>query len=147
MPTAAKLFAAIGFAMVAFFASEIYKPLLPEGTQVGRLTQINTLIGAFCGWMIMGRLAGKGNYAAIGSGIRTIAVALFYVLVLWAGVEMLERSTSLHYEGPTEALTAMMELVAEYFMLMLSGPEVPVVLLCGGTLAAFLSEWASERWA
>ena len=41
----------------------------------------------------------------------------------------------------------MMELVAEYFMLMLSGPEVPVVLLCGGTLAAFLSEWASERWA
>ncbi|NDR58318.1 TrgA family protein [Aliiruegeria sabulilitoris] len=147
MPTAAKLFAAFGFALVAFFASEVYKPLLPEGTQFAMLTPINTFIGAVCGWMNMGQLAGKGSYAAIGSAIRTVGVMLFYVLVLWAGVEMLERSVSLYYDGPTEALIAMMDLVAEYFLLMLSGPEVPIVLICGGVLAALLSEWASERWA
>ncbi|MDV7144439.1 TrgA family protein [Tropicimonas sp. TH_r6] len=147
MPTAAKLFAAIGFALVAFFASEIYKPLLPEGTQTGMLSMVNTVIGALVGWSVMGRLAGKGRYAAIGTALRTIAVFLFYVLVLWAGVEMLERSTSLHYEGPTEALTAMMELIAEYFLLMISEPEVPIVLVGGGILAAFLSDWAAERWS
>lgn len=147
MPTAAKLFAAFGFALVAFFASEVYKPLLPEGTQMGLLSPINTAIGAFAGWTVMGRLAGKGRYAAVGSSIRTVAVILFYVLLLWAGVEMLDRSTTLYYEGPTEALAAMMELVADYFMLMLSGPEVPIVLFGGGVLAAFLSDWAAERWA
>ena len=147
MPTAAKLFAAFGFALVAFFASEVYKPLLPEGSQLGLMTPINTAIGAFCGWANMGRLVGRGNYAAIGGAVRTVGVMLFYVLLLWATVEMLERSVSLHYEGPTEALAAMMNLVAEYFLLMLSSPEVPIVLLFGGVLAAFLSEWASERWA
>lgn len=147
MPTAAKLFGAFGFALVAFFASEIYKPLLPEGTQMGLLTPINTVIGAFCGWLVMGRLAGDGNYRAIGHGLRTICVILFYVLLLWAGVEMLERSMDLHYDGPVEALQEMMALVAEYFLLMVSSAEVPVVLLCGGTLAALLAEWAAERWA
>ncbi len=147
MPTAAKLFAAFGFALVAFFASEIYKPLLPEGTQTGMLSPVNTVIGALVGWSVMGRLAGQGRYVAIGSALRTVAVILFYVLLLWAGVEMLERSTSLHYEGPTEALTAMMDLIAEYFLLMLSGPEVPIVLVAGGILAAFMAEWAADRWA
>lgn len=147
MPTAAKLLAALGFALVAFFASELYKPLLPEGTQVGMMSPLNTLIGAFCGWFVMGRLAGRGNVAAVGSGIRTVVVILFYVLVLWSGVEMLDRSVSLHYEGPVEALTAMMDLIAEYVLLMISTPDVPIVLLVGGVLAALLAEWGSERWS
>ncbi|PRY24853.1 hypothetical protein CLV78_10224 [Aliiruegeria haliotis] len=147
MPTAAKLFASIAFALVAFFASEVFKPLLPEGTNAGMLTPVNTFVGLLCGWMVMGRLAGKGYYAAAGSGVRTVAVILFYVLVIWAGIEMVERSTQMHYEGPTAALVGMMDLVAEYFRLMISDPQVPIVLLAGGVLAAFLAEWADERWA
>lgn len=147
MPTAAKLFAAVAFAVVAFFASEVYKPLLPEGTQFGLLTPVNALVGMFSGWLIMGRLAGRGYYSAAGSGVRTIGIMLFYVLLIWACYEMLKRSTRMYYDGPTEALTAVMDLIAKYFMLMVSDPQVPIVLICGGILAAFLSEWAAERWA
>jgi hypothetical protein len=147
MPTAAKLFAAIAFGFVAFFASEIYKTLLPDGTQSGLLSPINTLVGIFCGWMIMGRLAGRGYYSAAGSGVRTIAVALFYALLIWSCYEMLKRSMGMRYEGPMDALAAMMALIADYFQLMLTDPQMPIVLLVGGILAAFLAEWASERWA
>ncbi|WP_068110617.1 TrgA family protein [Tropicimonas marinistellae] len=147
MPTAAKLFAAVAFGFVAFFASEIFKPILPEGTKFGLLTPINTFLGLLSGWYVMGQLAGRGYFAAAGSGVRTIAVALFYVLVTWSCYEMVVRSTRRYYDGPTDALAGMTDLIAEYFLLMVSDPQVPIVLLAGGVLAAFLSEWASERWA
>ena len=147
MPTAARLFAAMGFALMAFFASEIYKPLLPEGTQTGLLTPVNTVLGALCGWMVMGRLAGGGYFAAAGSGLRTAAVTLFHALVLWSIYEMILRSMDLYYDGPMEAIKATMALIAEYFMLLVSDPQLPVVLLVGGVLAALFSEWASRQWA
>lgn len=147
MPTAAKLFAALGFALVAFVASELFKPLLPEGTPVARLSPINGLVGAFCGWLVMGRLVGDGYLAASGHAIRTVVVMVFYCLLIWSGYEMLGRSTSLRYDGPVEALAAMMGLIAEYSVLMLGDLQVPAVLLVGGLLAACLAEWASERFA
>jgi hypothetical protein len=146
MPTAARLFAALGFAAMAFFASEVFKPLLPEGTQVGLLSIINTGIGLLAGWLVMGRLAGRGYRAAMGSGVRTAAVALFYVLIVWSLYEMLRRSLRKLYDGPVDALKAMAELMADYVQLMVSDPQVPIVLLGGGILAAFLSEWASKRF-
>lgn len=147
MPTAARLFAAFGFALMAFFATEVYKPLLPEGTQVGMFTPINALIGAMCGWIVMGKVAGRGYLPALSHGLRTAATTLFFVLFVWSGLEMFERSTSLHYEGPFEALNAMVGLAIEYVQLGLSDPQVPVALLLGGILAAFLSEWASRQWS
>lgn len=146
MPTAAKLFALIGFAAMGFFATEIYKPLLPEGTQMGMFTPVNVIVAALCGWFVTGRLAGKGYYAAAGAGVRTAAVALFYVLLIWSGWEMLQRSMDLYYDGPAEALQEMMGLLAEYVMLGLTDPQVGIALLIGGILAAFLSEWAARQW-
>ena len=147
MPTAAKLFAMFGFAAMAFFATEIYKPLLPEGTQMGMFTPINMAVAGLAGWLVMGRLAGRGYVTAASSGVRTAAVALFYVLFIWSGVEMLEHSVSMRYDGPVEALQAMIALAVDYARLGLSDPQVPIVLLSGGILAAFLAEWASRRWA
>jgi hypothetical protein len=147
MPTAARLFAAFGFGLMAFFASEIFKPLMPEGAQLGLLTPVNSAIGALAGWMVMGRLAGRGYYSAAGAGVRTSAVALFYALAGWSIYEMIVRSTRLAYDGPMEALKEMTALGADYFMLMLSDPQMPIVLIGGGVLAAFLSEWAAERFA
>ena len=146
MPTAARLFAALGFAAMAVFASEVFKPLLPEGTQVGLLSLVNSAIGLLAGWLVMGRLAGRGYRAAMGSGVRTAAVALFYVLIVWSLYEMLRRSLRKLYDGPMEALKAMTELMSDYVMLMISDPQVPVILVAGGILAAFLSEWASKRF-
>jgi hypothetical protein len=146
MPTAARLFALLGFAGVAFFATEIYKPLLPEGTQMGKFTPMNMVIGAIAGWGVMGRLAGAGWVAAVGSGLRTSAVMLFYVLFLWSALEMLGRSIAKRYDGPVEALQAMLALGLEYVQLGLTDPQVPIALFVGGMLAGLLSEWAARQW-
>lgn len=146
MPTAAKLFAAISFALIAFFASEVFKPLLPEGTQTGLLSPLNTVIGLLSGWLVMGRLPGKGYATAAESGIRTSATALFFCLVLWSLYIMLVQSTRLRYDGPMEAITAMFELVGENGALLFSDAQGPMVLLIGGILGGFLTEWASRRF-
>lgn len=146
MPTAARLFAALAFAGVAFFASEFFKFLLPEGSPVGMLTLVNTLIGALSGWMVMGRLAGNGYYAAAGYGLRTMFVTVFYVLLAWALYEMIKKSLRKAYDGPVEALEAMMSIISEYVVLGALDPQVSVTVVFGGILAALLSEWASTRW-
>ncbi|MFV0359113.1 TrgA family protein [Tropicimonas sp.] len=147
MPTGARLVAAIGFALVALLGSEVFKPLLPEGARVGLFGPANALIGIFCGWGIVGRNAGRGAGAAAGLGVRAVAVTVFYCLLLWSSYEMLQHSIRLRYRGPVEALIAMMQMVADYFLLMISQPQVPAVLLSGGVLAALLAEWASKRFS
>ncbi len=146
MPTAARLFAAFGFALMAFIATEIYKPLLPEGTQMDMFSPINMAVAALVGWMVMGKVAGRGYVVAVSHGLRTAIYTLFYVLFIWSGLEMFERSTSLHYEGPFEALQAMVGLSIEYVQLGMTDPQVPIALLLGGILAAFFAEWASRQW-
>ncbi|MEX5728542.1 cell division protein FtsX [Rhodovulum iodosum] len=146
MPTAAKLFAALAFAAVAFFASESVKPLFPEGAQFGIFTPLNTGLGMCAGWLVMGRLAGRGYGKAMGSGLRTSAVILFYGLLIQAVAEMLKRSTDLRYDGPMDALTGMVELSGEFGFLALSSPSVMGILIVGGILGGLFAEWAAQRW-
>lgn len=147
MPTAARLFAMLGFAAMAFFVTELYKPLLPEGTQMGMFTPINVAVGALAGWMVMGRLAGYGYVAAVSSGLRTALTALFYALFIWSANEMLQRSMDMRYDGPVEALQQMLVLGVDFVKLGLTDPQVPIALFAGGLCAAFLSEWAAREWA
>jgi hypothetical protein len=145
MPTAARLFALFGFAVMAFFATEFYKPLLPEGTPVGKFTPVNMIVAGLMGWTVMGRLAGQGWILAVTSGLRTSAVILFYVLFIWSGVRMLANSVDLRYDGPVEALQQMMAIALNYARLGLTDPQVPIAVVGGGILAAFLAEWAARQ--
>ncbi|MEL6520061.1 MAG: TrgA family protein [Pseudomonadota bacterium] len=147
MPTASKLVAGLTFALVAMFASEVFKPLLPEGTQVGLLTPLNSFIGFLCGWIVMGKLVGRGYYSAAGAGVRTSCTVLFFALVLWSCYQMILLSTRLRYDGPMDALTGMMGMIVEYFLLMGTDPQGPIILIVGGILGGFLAEWISERFA
>lgn len=146
MPTAAKLFAAIGYALTAYFTSGAMVPLFPEGTELGVFAYVNAAIGALSGWLVMGRLAGEGYGAAITSGIRTTAVMVFYALLAHSIWEMLTRAVRKRYADTMEALTATMSLIGEFGMMMLTAPNVIGTLIVGGLLAALVSEWASHRW-
>ncbi|MHC0055016.1 TrgA family protein [Actibacterium sp. D379-3] len=147
MPTAARLFAAIGFALVAFFASESFVFELPEGTDTGWFSYINMAIGAIVGWRTMGTLAGHGYGTAATAGFRTIVTVLFYALLLHSLSEMIRLSMRLRYDGPGEAIIAMLQLILDYgFMVVTSGP-VMLILGVGSLLAAWLTEWAASRWS
>ena len=71
MPTAAKLIAAVAFAIVALIAAITFVPHMPEGSQIGLFRELTAAIGFIVGWFVMGDLFGKGYGEAAGSGLRT----------------------------------------------------------------------------
>lgn len=145
MPTAARLAAALAFAAVAFFAAELYKPGLPPETQWGRFTILCTLIGILCGWGVMGRLAGKGMRAAMGSGLRTSANIVFYAMLVFSVYEMILRSLRKRYDGVFEAIEGTFGIMLDYGTALMR-PEPLVVLVLGGMAAGAVAEWASRQW-
>jgi len=146
MPTAAKLVAAVVFAIVAALAAHLYIPALPEGTQIGRFREIAAAMGVICGWRTMGRRVGRGYGEALSSGVRTSATLTFWLVLGFSINEMVYRATKLRYGGsPMEAVLAVFELMLYYARLMLT-PEVLGTLLVGGLIGGLLAEWSSRRW-
>lgn len=145
MPTAAKLFAGFAFAVLAFFTAEVFKPHMPEGTQFGSFSFVSALIGLVAGWRVMGPEAGRGNGAAVNSGIKTSAVMVGLAVVIFSTYEMFLRAFRPEYKGPMEAIVAIFEIGVDYLHAMLAW-DVVVLLVAGGALAGLLSEWAARRW-
>lgn len=114
MPTGAKLVAALAFAALAFFLSDLIKPLYPEGTQFGWFSPLNAAIGAVMGWRIMGTGAGDTYRRTFGYGLTTLAATVFWCLLIWSGHEMLINSTRLRYDGPVEALQEMAQIYVDH---------------------------------
>ncbi|MGB3177556.1 MAG: TrgA family protein [Albidovulum sp.] len=145
MPTASKLFAAFAFALLAFFAAEVFKPHMPEGTQFGYFSFVSALIGLVAGWRVMGPEAGQGNWMAVNSGIKTSACTVGLALLIFSTYEMLHLAFRPAYKGPMEAVVGIFDLGVDYFRTLLAW-DVLAVLIVGGALGGLLSEWAARRW-
>jgi hypothetical protein len=145
MPTAAKLVAAVFFAALGFLMAEAYKPTQPPETQFGSFSFICAGIGLLCGWLVSGSLAGKGYGKAWGNGVRTAITTVFFALLAFSLYTMILRSMKLRYDGPMEALTAAIDLMREYGMLMLDQRFLLTVLI-GGFVGGIVTEWSSRRW-
>ena len=148
MPTAGKLIGAIAFAALAYFISDLIKPLLvdSEGSRVGWFSPVNALVGLAMGWTIMGRGAGKTYRQAFGFGLTTLAATVFWCLVVWSGYKMILRSIAQRYDGPTHALQAMAELFLEYAKLA-AVDEVIIPAIVGALFMAWLTEFFARRWS
>jgi hypothetical protein len=145
MPTAAKLFAAVGFALVAFMACEVFKTTVPERTVWGVFNPVGAAIGFLCGWRVMGRLAGQGYGSALGYGLRTSVTILFWILLVWSIHQMIMRSLNMRYGGPMEAILGIFEFMLE-FGREAATPQVLGALAVGGVLGGWLAEFAARRW-
>jgi len=146
MPTGGKLIGALVFAALAYFVTDLVKPLLPEGTQVGRFSPINALIGLVMGWNILGRRAGKNYWHSFGYGITTLAATAFWCLLFWAGMEMLDRSMRLFYDGPVQALQEMAALFIEYAKL-IAVQSVILPAFIGTLFVSWFTEFFARRWS
>jgi len=145
MPTGAKLVGAIAFALLAYFITDLVKPLLPEGTRFGMFSPINAVFGFAMGWRIMGKGAGTKYRTSLGYGMTAGAATLFWCLLFWAGYEMLKRSMRMYYDGPVEALQEMASLFIEYARLV-AVPEVYWPALVGVVFVSWLTEFFARRW-
>ncbi|MCB2116162.1 MAG: TrgA family protein [Rhodobacteraceae bacterium] len=146
MPTAAKLFAAFAFAVLGFFTAEIIKPHFAGSIPFGNFSFMSALIGLVSGWRVMGPEAGRGNWAAVNSGIKTSAVMVGLGLFIFSTYEMIVRAFRPLYGGPMEAVVAIFDIGVDYLFKILVW-DVLAVLIIGGALAGLLSEWANRRWS
>jgi hypothetical protein len=145
MPTAAKLVAAVMFAIVGWIAANVYVPIIGEGVSVGLFRELTGLIGAVAGWKVMGPSVGQGYRAAIGSGIKTVVVLVFFALLLFSIYEMVLMSMKMRYEGPTDAVLDVFQMMLETAQKMVT-PQVLGVLLIGGAIGGAAAERAGQRW-
>lgn len=145
MPTAGRLFAALAFALVGLFAAWAFRPLMPPTTEFGSFVPISVVLGAICGWKVLGPRAGRGWRLAIGAGLSTSVVLLVVALILFSGREMLLRALRGRYDGPMDATVATFGVVLEYLSLM-GDLRFLGVLVLGGILGGLLAETGQRIW-
>ncbi len=145
MPNGARLIAALSMALLAFVASQLIMPLMPEGTDFGYFVHVNMAIGVVTGWVLMGRRAGGGLVPAINNGLTGMAVMVFWGLFAQGVWEMFRLAMRHRYDGPFEALSAIFTIGLDYFFVM-AVPHVLLALVIGGVLAGLATENAFRRW-
>jgi hypothetical protein len=145
MPTAAKLFGALAFGILGWFAAHVYSGQLPEGAAIGRLREIVAFVGVIAGWRIMGGAAGRGYYAAAGAGIRAGIVMVFFSMLGIAIYEMVLLAIKMRYQGPMEAVLGIFDLMIDYARMMLDS-NVLATLIGGSIVGGWFSEFASKHW-
>lgn len=146
MPTAAKLVAAIYFALLAWIVAGLYATGLPEGTQTGMLRPVAALMGVIWGWLVSGRLAGRGFADAMGNGLRTAVTAGFWVMMIFSIYDMVILSTKMRYADPIEAILGAFAIMLDYGKL-LANPAVIATAVIGGMIGGLITEWAARRWS
>ena len=145
MPTAAKLIAALLFAVTTMIASELFKPYMPEGTQFGYFTHINGSIAAAIGWKLIGAPAGRGMTSAINSGVTALFALVLVLLFNHSFRLMIIESTGIGYGSLSEALQDVAQKMVEHGLLVLN-TDVLVAFGLGTFATSILAEAASRRW-
>lgn len=145
MPTAPKLIGLLYFALLAFFAASLVIPYLDEGTQVGKLGFICAAFGGLVGWSFSGARAGDTMRAAYGYGLTAAALIVLYCVFYFSFEEMLHRSISKRYGGPTEAVLSCFKLMREHVVYVLKW-DVLTILILGGLFGGWLVEKTGRKW-
>ena len=145
MPTAAKLAAAILFGALAWWVSELIKPLFPEGTDLGRFAEYNALLGAVIGWSVAGSRARTTWPNAVAYGLTAAVGTALVGLFLYSMVRMLNQSVRKVYEGPMEALADVVRIMLENTRFF-ANIDVLTILLVGGVLGGLLTEWVARNY-
>ncbi len=148
MPTGGKLVGAIFFGMLAFFISDLIKPLLVEshGTKLEWFSRWNGLVGILMGWQLIGKTAGKTYRSSLGMGLTTFAATVFWCLVLWSAWEMLQRSMRRSYDGAVEALQDMTQLFIEYAVFA-AQQDIVMAAVIGALFCGWVTEYFARRWS
>ena len=146
MPTAAKLVSLVIFAALAWFVSQLVKPLMPDGTQFGFFSEINAVLAGYMGWRIVGPRAPDGFRAGLSAGL-TCAVLLFVVSALFHSfMLMIVRSTEARYKGPVEAVKSVFQMATDFAQHALT-PEILVPLVVGGLIAGLSASAVSRVYS
>ncbi|MEO0569590.1 MAG: TrgA family protein [Pseudomonadota bacterium] len=146
MPTASKAFAAAFMGVLGWYAAELYRPLMPEGTDFGWFNEATVATAVVCGWVVIGSRMGRGMSDGISAGLTGVFAFVCWSLFLQSGNEMLRLSLENRFGGPFEAIQAMFEIALD-FGINLAHVPLLVLLVGGGILIGIFCELVARRWA
>lgn len=145
MPTAAKLIAAVAFAIVGWLAALAYIPQLPESINTGYFPHIMAGLGFLIGWLALGPLAGRGYVDGVSYGLRAAMLMVLWALLGFSIYFMILKSTKMIYKNAGEAVLDVPNYMVKYGQLLASVPVI-VVLVIGGILGGVATEFVGRRW-
>jgi hypothetical protein len=145
MPTTGRGVAAILMAILAWYASEMFRPLMPEGTGFGWFNEVNVALGLLSGWIVIGSRLNYGYGNALGAGLTGVGAMVFWAVFLQSFNEMLRLALEKRYDGPVEGIIAIFEIGIDYLFTMWHIPLI-VLLVVGGIVIGLVSEWVARRW-
>jgi len=99
MPTAARLTAAIFFAIAGYAFAISAGPYFPEAREPSYWIFLNAGLGAVLGWVVCGTRAGNGYVNGLANGLTTGVAMLFWVLFLFSFHEMVKKSLRKSYDA------------------------------------------------
>ncbi|WP_135503127.1 TrgA family protein [Roseovarius aestuariivivens] len=146
MPTTGKGVAALLMAVLAWYASEMFRPLMPEGTNFGWFNEVNVALGLLSGWIVIGSRLGRGLSDGISAGLTGVAAMVFWAVFLQSSNEMLRLALERRYDGPVEGLVAVFEIAFDFVMKMAHVPLI-ALLVGGGIVIGIISEFVARRWS
>ena len=118
---------------------------MPEGTRTGVLNETLAAIGLLSGWFVSGKRAGYGTRAGFGYGLTTAAVITFWGIFVFSGEKALQYSLDRRFDGPIEAIQAMIKFGLEFGVL-IATPDIIIALGIGALFGGWLTEWSAKRW-
>lgn len=145
MPTAARLVGAVLLAIIGWLLSDLIRPLMPEGTPMGRFNQTNAFIGLCVGWVVVGSRAGRGFVNAINNGVTGVAVLFIWGLAVFSCYEMFRLAVRNRYDSPMEAIAAIFLIGSEYALL-IATPSVLIPAVIGALILGPAVDFAGKRW-
>jgi len=145
MPTAAKLVAAVSFAVLAWVVCIVLEGVLPEDQRIGYIYEVSIVCATLMGWFISGAAKRAGYAEAAATGLRTTTTAVVASLLVLSIGTMWSEATRGRFRGPMDAVLDVFDKFVEFGFMLL-----PVVVLgtlfFGGMLAGMMTEWAGRRW-
>ena len=146
MPSAGRLAAGVTLALVAWYASMVFKPLMPPHTAWGYFTPLNIGLGFVCGWFVTGTRLGRGYNECLSAGLTGVGALVFWALFLQSFNEMLKLALRKRYDGPVEGIVAIFEIAVDFGANLLNAYLIGV-LVVGGLITGIVGEWVARRWS
>ena len=147
MPTMPKLFAAVLFAVLGWFAADLVGAHLPPESLQGALRPLSGFFGLMIGWRFIGPRAGGGWRAACGLGLSGAVFLVLIGLMWFSGYQMIRRAMRMAYGGnPFEALEDMFQIAFDNLEY-LAHPDVIGALVLGSMAVGLIVEAVARKWS
>lgn len=148
MPTAARIVAAVCIAFIAWVVSGLVKQAMPDEPTFGYFVPICVVVGAICGWTILGRRADRGKlgYAnAVGVGLSAMAMTVFWVLLFVSSWESFTIAVQRTFHDPMKVIYNLYPIALDHLRTM-SDVDIIVWLVAGGAITGILAHLAGQKW-